>query len=185
MAVDHMSASPSAFAAEWIATLAMQAQTPRKALDVAMGRGRHALLLARTGFETYGVDIDVDMVTAAMQSAAREGLKIRGWCADLTAAPLPDSVFDVVIVTRYLQRDLFPSIKASLRMGGCVVYETFTTAQLKLGTGPRSPEHLLHPGELRSAFDGWDVLFYDELKVVEGERPEAVARLVAQRPFRS
>ena len=125
------------------------------------------------------IDIDVDKVRAAMQSAAREGLMIRGWCADLTKASLPDRVFDVVTVTRYLQRDLFPSLKASLRMGGCVVYETFTTAQLEHGTGPRSPEHLLRAGELRSAFNGWDVLFYEEV-----ERPEAVARLVAQRPFK-
>src|SRR5690242_18002995 len=118
MVVDHMSAPPSAFAADWIATLAASAPAPRKALDVAMGRGRHALLLARHGFETYGVDVDVHAVRAAKGSAAREGLIIRGWCADLTEAPLPDRVFDVVVVTRYLQRDLFPSLKASLRLGG-------------------------------------------------------------------
>ena len=87
-------------------------------------------------------------------------------------------VFDVVVVTRYLQRDLFASIKGSLRLGGCVVYETFTTAQLELGTGPRSPDHLLRAGELRTAFADWDVMFYEEV-----DRPEAVARLVAQRPF--
>ena len=179
-----MSASPSAFAAEWIATFAASVQKPLKALDVAMGRGRHALLLARHGFETFGVDIDLDAVRAAMQSAGRDGLQIRGWCADLTMAHLPERVFDLVIVTRYLQRDLFPPLKASLRLGGYVVYETFTTAQRELGSGPRSPDHLLQPRELLSAFDGWDVLFYDELKVVDGGKPEAVARLVAQRPFK-
>ena len=173
-----MSASPSSFAAEWIATLAVPSRKPHKALDVAMGRGRHALLLARHGFETFGVDRDHDAVKAAMQAAAAEGLTIRGWCADLTIARLPDRVFDVVIVTRYLQRDLFASIKGSLRLGGCVVYETFTTAQLELGIGPRSPDHLLRPGELRLAFADWDVMFYEEV-----DRPEAVARLVAQRPF--
>jgi tellurite methyltransferase len=179
-----MSPSPSAFAAEWIATLAKSAAMPRQALDVAMGRGRHALVLARYGFETFGVDVDVDAVRAAMESAARESLRIRGWCANLTATPLPERAFDVVLVTRYLQRDLFPAIQASLRAGGCVVYETFTTAQRELGAGPRSPDHLLQPGELRSAFDGLDVLFYEELKVVEGDRPEALARLVAQRRSR-
>lgn len=173
-----MSASPSAFVAEWIATLAVPPGKPRTALDVAMGRGRHALLLARHSYKTFGLDIELGAVRAAKQSAAREGLLIRAWCADLVAAPLPERMFDVVIVTRYLQRDLFPSIKASVRTGGCVVYETFTTAQRRLGTGPKSPDHLLQPGELRSAFEGWDVLFYDEV-----DSPEAVARLVAQRPF--
>ncbi len=175
-----MSPAPSAFAASWIATLAAQAPSPHKALDVAMGRGRHALLLARRGFVTFGVDIRFDAVRDAVRAAAREHLNLRGWCADLTCAPLPEGTFDVVVVTRYLQRDLFESLKASVRDGGWVVYETFTVRQRELGFGPTSSEHLLRPNELRSAFDGWDVLFYEEV-----DKPEAVARLVAQRRRRS
>jgi len=175
-----MSALPSPFAAEWIAMLAVPSLKPHKALDVAMGRGRHAMVLARHGFETFGVDLDFDVVKAAMRGASLEGLRIRGWCADLTMAGLPERVFDIVVVTRYLERSLFETIKASVRLGGCIVYETFTTAQLELGVGPRSPDHLLHPGELRTAFKDWDVMFYEEV-----DRPEAVARLVAQRPFSS
>ena len=34
--------------------------------------------------------------------------------------------------------------------GGVVLYETFTTAQRALGTGPTSPDHLLEPGELQA-----------------------------------
>ena len=163
----------------------MPAPRPQTALDVAMGRGRHALLLARHGFQTFGVDVTLDAIKEAMQAAAREGLRIRGWCADLTASRLPARVFDLVVVTRYLQRDLFPSIRESVRDGGCVIYETFTRAQRELGTGPTSPDHLLRPSELRAEFDGWDLMFYDERVDVEAGRPVAVARLVAQRPFRS
>ena len=148
------------------------------ALDMAMGRGRHALLLARHGFQTFGVDLKHDAVRDAMQAAAREGLSIRGWCADLTVSALPAGAFDVVVVTRYLQRDLFGAIAAAVKPGGYVIYETFTVAQRALGTGPTSPDHLLRPGELRSAFDGWDVLAYEEV-----DAPDAVARLVAQRAF--
>lgn len=145
-----------------------------------MGRGRHALLLAQRGFHTFGVDLNLDAVREAMQLAAREGLLIRGWCADLTISRLPARAFDVVVVTRYLQRDLFQSIRDSLTPGGYVIYETFTVAQRELGTGPTSPNHLLRPDELRSEFDGWELMFYEEVG-----RPEAVARLVAQRPFKS
>lgn len=180
MAVDHMSASPSPFAAEWISTLAGPSPRSQRALDVAMGRGRHALVLARSGFHTFGVDLNFDAVKDAMQTAASEGLQIRGWCADLTVSRLPADAFDVVVVTRYLQRDLFPSIRESLTAGGCVIYETFTVAQRALGTGPTSADHLLQPDELRSAFNDWDVLFYEEV-----DRPEAVARLVARRPFKA
>ena len=176
--------SPSAFVESWIVRLAaghvedLAVAKRRRALDVAMGRGRHALLLARHGFRTFGVDVKCDAVHEAVQAAAREGLVVRGWCADLTASPLPVGCFDVVVVARYLQRDLFEALKASVAPRGCIVYETFTIAQLAHGVGPTSPAHLLRPGELQSLFADWDVLFYEEV-----EAPEAVARLVAQRPL--
>ena len=53
--------------------------------------------------------------------------------------------------------------------------ETFTEAQRALGFGPRSPWHLLRPGELRATFEGFEILFYEEAVEVE-----AVARLVAR-----
>jgi len=94
--------------------------------------------------------------------------------------PLPAAAFDLLVVTRYLQRDLFPSLRGAVRPGGCVIYETFTVRQRELGVGPTSPDHLLAPGELRALFAGWDVLFDEEVTA-----PEAVARMVARRPIRS
>ncbi len=174
--------SPSAFVASWIARLAADGETNtlsaerHAALDLAMGRGRHALVLARHGYHTFGVDAKFDAVLSARACAAAEGLVVSAWCADLTMSPLPISAFDLVVVTRYLQRDLFDAIKLSLKPRGRVIYETFTVRQLALGTGPKSPDHLLRPGELRSIFGDWDELFYEEV-----EAPDAVARLVAQR----
>ena len=168
-----MSASP--FVAGWIATLATDQSS--RALDLAMGRGRHALVLARNGFQTFGVDVKLDAVRDAIGAAALEHLTVRGWCADLTTFPLPPAAFDLVIVARYLQRDLLPSIHGAVRPGGYVIYETFTVLQRALGVGPTSPDHLLAPGELRALFAGWDVLFDEEVTA-----PEAVARLVARKP---
>ena len=181
MTDDHM--TPSQFIEAWIGSLAEAERrrtdaTRKRALDVAMGRGRHALLLARHGFRTFGVDVKWDAVHDAVQTAEREGLVVRGWCADLTKSPPPAGCFDLVVVARYLQRDLFGALKASVGPRGCIVYETFTVAQLAHGVGPKSPDHLLKPGELQSLFADWDVLFYEEV-----EEPEAVARLVAQRPL--
>ncbi len=53
--------------------------------------------------------------------------------------------------------------------------ETFSTGPSALGTGPTSSDHLLEPGELRRAFDGFEVLFYEEVTA-----PEAVARIAAR-----
>jgi tellurite methyltransferase len=160
---------------EWIARLDDVAQQRGRALDVAMGSGRHTIPLARAGFRTFGVDVRLDAARDTAKAAAAAGVAVHVWCADLRQHPLPRERFDLVIVTRYLQRDFFPAIRAALVPGGVVVYETFTTAQRALGVGPTSPDHLLEPGELRDYFDGFELLFYEEVSA-----PEAVARMAAR-----
>jgi tellurite methyltransferase len=146
-----------------------------RALDVAMGRGRHAVALAREGCKTFGVDLKLDAVCDAAAESKRAGVCIHGWCADLTQHPLPRGRFDLVVVSRYLQRDLFDALRATLMPGGVVIYETFTTHQRQLGRPPTSPDHLLEPGELRQRFEGFELLFYEEVLA-----PDAMARLVAR-----
>ena len=167
--------SPSPFIVEWSARIAGERSGRPRALDVAMGRGRHAVTLARAGFTTFGVDVKLEAVEEAMAAAATHGMRVAGWCADLTQQPLPRGRFDLVVVCRYLQRDLFPSLRAALAPGGVVLYETFTVAQRELGRPPTSADHLLEPGELRRHFAGFDLLFYEEVR-----EPDAVARLVAR-----
>src|SRR2546423_6789612 len=153
-----MSSSP--FIVEWVDRLARERRG--RALDVAMGRGRYAVALARAGFRTFGVDVKVDAVRDALAVAAAARVRVHGWCADLTQHPLPTARFDVVLGSRYLQRALFPALRDAVVPGGVVVYETVTTAQRAPGTAPRSPHHLLEPGELGTRFDEWEVLFYEE-----------------------
>jgi SAM-dependent methyltransferase len=165
------------FIGEWIARLAPRRGERASALDVAMGRGRHAVALAIAGFRVFGVDVRFDAVRDAALRVRAAGGQLHGWCADLTEHPLPLSRFDVIVVTRYLQRSLFHALRGAVRPGGVVLYETFTTAQRALGTGPTSPDHLLEPGELRRAFDGFEVLCYEEVTA-----PEAMARIAARAP---
>jgi tellurite methyltransferase len=168
--------SPSPFMVEWMERLAPKGDGQGRALDLAMGRGRHAVALAQAGFRTFGVDIRIDLAQDAVASARAAGVAVHAWCADLTCHPLPQARFDLVVVARYLQRDLFRALQTAVVPGGVVLYETFTTAQRALGTGPTSPDHLLEPGELLRLFEPFDVLFYEE---VAG--PEAVARISARR----
>jgi SAM-dependent methyltransferase len=168
--------SPSPFIVEWSERIARERGGRPRALDLAMGDGRHAVALARAGFRTFGVDVKLEAVRKAMAAAKADGVGVAGWCADLTQHPLPRATFDLVVVSRYLQRDLFPGLRAALAPRGVVIYETFTTAQRALGRPPTSADHLLEPGELRRYFvDGFDVLFYEEVLA-----PDAVARLVAR-----
>src|SRR5471030_3136201 len=100
--------SPSPFIVEWIERIARERGGHPRALDVAMGHGRHAVPLARAGFRTFGVDVKLDAVRDAIAAGRREGVHVHGWCADLTQHPLPRGRFDLVLVSRFLQRGLFP-----------------------------------------------------------------------------
>jgi tellurite methyltransferase len=166
---------PSAFVVDWIGRGLVP--PPGRTLDVAMGYGRHTLVLARSGLLVFGVDQRLEAVQAAARAAGAQGLALRAWCADLTASPLPSERFELVLVTRYLQRNLFESIRRAVVPGGLAIYETFTVAQRTLGFGPTSTDHLLDRGELRSHFGGFEVLHYEEV-----DAPEAVARIVARKP---
>lgn len=140
-----------------------------------MGRGRHLELLARAGFRPFGVDRSLEAVRAAVE-AASSSLAGRAFCADMTIHPLPVSWFDLVLVTRYLDRARMPALEAALAPGGIIIYETFTVHQRQLGRGPTSTAHLLEPGELPLLLPACEPLFYEEVST-----PDAVARLVARR----
>ncbi len=95
---------------------------------------------------------------------------------DLERFDVPPETFDLILCIHYLQRPLFPRIETSLRPGGEVLMETYTRAQLQFACGPRSPEHLLEPGELRAAFPGLQTVFYRELTAGKG-----IASILARR----
>jgi len=171
------SSAASPWIEAWIARLAGETPPPRRALDVAMGGGRHALPLARAGFSTFGVDRAFAAVQPAVAAAAALGLRVHGWCADLTTTALPPAHFQLIVVTRYLDRNYFDALADVLSHGGVLLYETFTEAQRAHGWGPTSPEHLLVPGgELQRLAARLTPLFYEE---VDGT--EAVARLAARK----
>jgi SAM-dependent methyltransferase len=150
-----------------------------RALDVAMGEGRNALFLARRGFEVTGVDRSPTALRTARTRAREEGLELDLHLADLETCELPAGTFQVVVVMRYLQRSLFAPLGRALAPGGVLLYESFTRDYLKYG--PRNPEHLLRPGELREAFRDLEILDYRATE--DPERREVRASLLARKPF--
>ena len=134
--------------------------------------------LADAGFLVFGVDLDIGRLRLAKEQAAKDRTTLHAWAADLTQiAPRPRR-FDLVLCVRYLDRPRWTMLVDAVRPGGFLIYETFTTEQLSRGVGPRAPEHLLHPGELRRLAADWDVWTYEETS-----SPEAMARLLARRPL--
>jgi rhodanese-related sulfurtransferase len=118
------------------------------ALDVACGRGRHALLLASAGFRVRAIDADAGRIAALVTLADRWHLDVDAAVQDLEhGAPAVAGTFDLVVVFNYLHRPLMPAIVGAVAPGGVLFYETFTVDQAARGR-PTSPAHLLQHGEL-------------------------------------
>lgn len=118
-------------------------------LDVACGRGRHALLLASAGFDVRAVDRNPEAIDFLRTTAERLSLRLDAEVVDLETDPPPGlaSGFDVVMVFNYLHRPLMPALCEAVRPGGRIFYETFTARQAERGR-PKNPAFLLNDGEL-------------------------------------
>lgn len=149
-----------------------------RVLDVAMGNGRNAIYLARLGFAVEGVDISAESVNSALEAARKAGVTIRAQVADLEGGyTIKKAAYDLIICFNYLQRSLLPQIKAGLRKGGVVVYETFLVDQAQFGK-PQNPDFLLKYNELLDIFRDFRILRYHE-GIIEGKK--AIAGIVAQK----
>ncbi|HKN73797.1 MAG TPA: class I SAM-dependent methyltransferase [Candidatus Acidoferrum sp.] len=183
-------AEPASIVSEWLPLL-----PSGPALDLACGTGRHTLLLAARGQFVNAVDwsgaaldilesrarkakLVVSREDASVLMVARsDGIHLIQ--ANLEGMRLPAAAFSLILCLQYLQRSLFSQMGRSLRPGGLLLFETFTREQLNYQGGPRNPEYLLEPGELRTAFPELRILFYRELNAGQG-----IASLVAQKPRR-
>ncbi len=159
-----------------------------RALDVAMGEGRHALYLAAQGFRVTGIDRDAAAVARARAKAGDRGLSIDARVADLEREGrdlVEPGAFSLVVNFHYLQRDLIPRLRAALAPGGWILFETFTSDHPRVSrTGrPSNPDFLLRRGELRTCFEDLSVVEYEEgvFPTRDGDR-QAVARLAAFKP---
>lgn len=162
---------------------------PGRALDLACGRGRNAIYLAREGFQVEAWDRDAEALeelrsaTESLGHAARvDGSLITTRLVDLEQAPaIPPASFDLITVFYYLQRDLAPQITRALKPGGILVYETFLIDNHARFNHPRRREFCLNHNELLSLFRELRVLAYREGAPVPDKGPFTAA-LVAQRP---
>jgi rhodanese-related sulfurtransferase len=151
-----------------------------RAIDVAAGSGREAVLLALHGFEVEAWDHAPEALARAEALAGRWGTRIATVEADLErpGVVLPEARYDLVVCFRFLHRPLLPAMARALRPGGHLVYETYRTGQERFGR-PTHARFLLRPGELREAFPDLEVLAYEEQDPAQGP---VTARLWARRP---
>ncbi|MBI2402961.1 MAG: class I SAM-dependent methyltransferase [Gemmatimonadetes bacterium] len=151
-----------------------------RVLDLACGRGRHAIAAASLGAAVTAVDADAERIAAGRRVART--LPIEWVCADLRTFPFPPRAFDVVMVFNYLDRSRMPELRGTVRPRGYLLCETFLEAQREHGWGPTSDDHLLKPGELLELVEPFEVILAREALDFVGGRPMAVASILAFRP---
>jgi tellurite methyltransferase len=129
-----------------------QGLEPGEALDLACGSGRHAIWLAEHGWSVTAADGSAAGIEILKKRS--EGLSIQALVADLEKheySIAPDA-WDLIVISLYLQRDLFEPAKLGVKPGGVLIAITL------LGAG----RHRLQAGELKNYFVGWEILQFAE-----------------------
>jgi SAM-dependent methyltransferase len=134
---------------------------PGRALDLACGNGRNAIWLAERGWRVTAVDRAPEI--------AHAGIDVRTADLEKHEFSIEESAWDLIVVSYYLQTDLFPAIVRGLKPGGVaiVIVHMFEP-------GHESSRFSVRPGELRAYFRDCEILAYREGK------PAPNARAVAQ-----
>lgn len=146
----------------------------QRALDLAGGLGQNGLWLAQQGYTVDVMDISrMALIRGRAEMIHRDLRNLNFLQVDLDTVDLKLNRYFLVCVFRYLKRDLFPQIRACIRPGGRILYETFNQRYLDL-MPQFNPVFLLEPGELASYFADWKILHQSDSR--------HISRLVAIKP---
>ncbi|MDE2088953.1 MAG: methyltransferase domain-containing protein [Gammaproteobacteria bacterium] len=152
------------------------------ALDLACGLGGNALLLAAAGLETHAWDSSPVAIEKLHELARERGLRVDAEVRDVVRDPPQANRFDVIVVSRFLERDLAPRLIEALRPGGLLYYQTHARVRVD-DRGPRNDAYRLADGELLALFAPLQLVVYREEgrigRLDQGLRNEAL--LVARK----
>lgn len=149
-------------------------ETEHRALDLACGMGQNGLWLASQRYVVDLLDVSrIALLRCQAEATVRNLHDLNLLPVDLDQHEFPDDHYELVAVFRYLKRDLFPTLRHTIRPGGRILYETFNRHYLQLVPGFNT-NYLLEVGELLGYFADWNLLHYDETS--------HLSRIVAVKP---
>ncbi|MEE2887903.1 MAG: class I SAM-dependent methyltransferase [Pseudomonadota bacterium] len=171
--MNHPPNPPSA----WISRFIRRLPPASSVLDLACGTGRHTRLLTAAGHQVTAVDRDLSQLADFSPDPGSVQL-VEVDLEDGSGWPLEDSRFDLIVVTNYLWRPLFPYLRTAVAKGGMLLYETFAVGNERFGK-PDNPAFLLRPDELLAEFGtSLQVLAFEQGEV-EAPKPAVVQRICA------
>lgn len=159
----------------WMVKYAPLIANGGRVLDLACGRGRHAIWLAQLGYQVDALDRDTATVSGMI------GINnINVHVADIEAndAYLCGQQYDGIIVSRYLYRPLLSTLAEILNPDGVLIYETFMTGNERYGK-PSNPDFLLLPDELLETYSPLlKIIAFEQGEETE-PRPAVMQRICA------
>mgnify|MGYP001241067258 CR=1 FL=1 len=146
------------------------------ALDLACGKGRNSIYLAKNGFQVLSVDIDCKSLDFFSHNNIKKKVidveKKSNW-------PLVKNKFDIVVVTNFLNRQIFPLIIKSLNKKGFLIYETFSKGHEKIGR-PKNEKFILKKKELIKLSKRLSLKVYEEVYVVTNKKKYCKQRIFCE-----
>ncbi|MBE0493283.1 MAG: methyltransferase domain-containing protein [Thiomicrospira sp.] len=152
--------------------------TSRHALDLGCGGGRDAVYLAEQGWQVSAIDQQARVIERAKTLAKHNRVEVNWRCCDLRSQDcLPNQSFDLILMNRFLNRSLYPYMRAHTRPGGYVLISTFVEGVEVFGS-PKNPNLIVKKHELAKEFAEFEVIV-DKISRIEDGRP--VASFLARR----
>ncbi len=152
------------------------------ALDLACGRGRNSLELARQGMVVTAVDFSEEALSQLAEVAQAEKLMIDCQRCDLEAqTPALTRDYDLVLCFFYLHRALLPWLLTAVKPGGMAMLRIFSSAG-NFPAGELDSRFVLKPGELLQIFSGWEILKHEE-GIEPSRKGGSLASILARKPL--
>jgi SAM-dependent methyltransferase len=179
---------------EYLRAQAMRFAPGSRALCVADGEGRNSVWLARQGLQVEAFDVAQAGVAKARRLADEAGVSVACHVADCDGWTWTEEAYDVVaaVFVQFaapdLRERLFANIVRTLKPGGLLILQGYTTKQLEYKTGgPSAVSHLYTADLIRRAFASLEIveLIEYEAELQEGARHagrSALMGLVARKP---
>lgn len=139
------------------------------ALDLACGLGANAIFLAELGLAVTAWDISVVAVDKLKSYAVQQGLNINACQEKIVVDSFTGCSFDVIVVSRFLDRTLSDAIIGGLKPGGLLFYQTFTREKTSQNP-PNNPDYLLTGNELLTLFSPLRGVFYRENALIGNQQ---------------
>lgn len=138
------------------------------ALDLACGRAGNSIFLAKKGFQVDATDISPVVLQQVQTFADKHNLPITCKERDIEKNGLENdglensNQYDVIIVSYFLNRELFPKIIKALKPNGILFYQTWSQLRTNPKKGPSNPSFCLESGELLKLCTGLRIIYYRE-----------------------